>query len=172
MKVELPEEIVTFMQNLAAEITAQDNRATRSPYYYVVTGQLETAAPAGHGDARYYVPGSDAAYTEEALREHLKQCDADNETELNKPETDFDEFVAEHCEEYSAAYVDVEDNVFFTFKGYQRHMELNGHNYRRLKNVSSYIKYAGRNPEMDGLHKAIMAFAATAPETEEKTDVN
>jgi len=29
MKIELPDEIVEFMQNLAAEMAAQDNRATQ-----------------------------------------------------------------------------------------------------------------------------------------------
>lgn len=143
------------MRNLAKEIQSQDCRATRSPYFYVVQGQRETAAPAGHGDVRYYLHAEMESFTPDALREWLGERDADNDTT-----TDFDEFViSEHCEEYSAAYVDVEDNTFLTFKGYEEHMALNGHNYRHLKDPRSYVKYAHRNPEMEMLHKAIMAFA-------------
>lgn len=88
------------------------------------------------------------------MREALKEHDEENGTK-----TDFDEFIREKCDEYSAAFVDVDDNVFLTFRGYNIHMELNGHNYRHLKDVHSYVKYAGRNPEMEMLLKSIMAFA-------------
>lgn len=156
MKIDLPEEIIEFMRNLASEIKSQDNRGTRAPIYYVVMGQRETCAPAGHGAVRYHVSKWDSTFTKDALREFIEETDEDNGTTTN-----FDDFVAGgECEEYSAAYVDVEDNIFLTFKGYEQHMDLNGHNYRHLKDPHSYVKYAGRNPEMEMLHKAIMAFSA------------
>jgi len=156
--VELPDEVVEFMQELAKEIKEQDNRATASPYYYVVRAQKEMIAPAGYGDGDYVYYNSQwgEAHSQEEWVEILKQHDEDAYYEEHH--TDVDKFIRE-CDEFSLHHVDVDDNVFLTYKGYKEHMALNGHNYRHLEKPHSYLKYAGCNPEMENLHKAIMAFA-------------
>jgi hypothetical protein len=49
-----------------------------------------------------------------------------------------------------------EHNVFFTERGYNQHMELNGHNYRHgTEKAYSYVKHAFRNPEIENIFKAL-----------------
>jgi len=157
MQIDLPEDVVEFMQNLATEITNQDCRATRAPYFYVVQGQEERPAPAGYGDVKYYVAMWEASYTPEQLVVRIAEWNENNPSRRDHI-SDVDEFIRDNCQEYSPAMVTIEENAFLTFKAYKEHMELNRHNYRHLENVHSYIKYAHRNPEMEKLHKAIMAF--------------
>jgi len=155
MQVELPDEVVVFMKELAKEIKGQDNRATASPYYYIVQGQKQVLAPAGYGDddIHYYNSEWSEGHSREDWAPILRQHD-----EENGKTTDLDKFI-ESCEEFGMHDVDVEENVFLTFKGYEQHMKMNSHNYRHLKDVHSYVKFAYRNPEMENLLKAIMAFA-------------
>lgn len=155
MKVELPDDVVKFLKELATEIKAQDNRATASPYFYIVKGLTQLVAPPGYGegDSYYYSREREAAHTKDEWIPILKEHDEENGTS-----TDIDAFIVD-CEEFGMHSVDVEENVFLTFKGYKEHMDLNGHNYRHLKDVHSFVKYAWRNPEMTALLKAIMAFA-------------
>jgi len=157
MLIELPDHVVEFMQRLASEIEGQDNRATASPYFYVVSGKREVVAPAGHGDneSHYYNAEWGEGHTLEEWKEILNEYDEENGTA-----TDLDAFI-KGCEEFGLHDVVVEENVFLTEKGCLEHMRLNGHNYRCLKDVleKGYVKHAFRNPEMDGLHEAIMAFA-------------
>ena len=162
MKIELPDEIVEFMMALAKEIKEQDNRATASPYYYIVQGKREVIAPAGYGDADYvyYNPEWGEAYSKEGWEKIL-------ENEEGEEPVDIEEFISKKCEEFGLHLVDVEENVFLTFKGYEQHMGLNKHNYRHLKDVHSYVKYAGRNPEMEMLLKSIRAFGDLQKEGDE-----
>ena len=155
MKIELPEEVVKFMQGLANEIKSQDNRATRQPYFYVVQSKEEIPAPVGYGDGdeKYYCSKYEEAHTKDEWIKTLKERDEENETH-----TDVDTFIDEECTAFGTHLITVEDNIFLTEKGYNQHMELNGHNYRHFKETYSYVKYAGRNPEMENLLKAIMSF--------------
>lgn len=164
-KIELPGEVITFMQELAREIKTQDNRITASPYYYVVMASHEMIAPAGYGDngdPYYYSNEWREEHTHEDWVEILKQHNEENDDNV-----EIDEFIS-GCKEFGMHDVDVEDNVFLTFKGYKDHMRMNGHNYRHLKKPHSYVKHAFRNPEMENLLKAIMAFDTSDVSPEEK----
>ena len=167
-KVELSEEAIKFMNELANEMKTQDNRATASPYYYVVMAKRELVAPAGYGDGDYVYYNSDwgEAHSKEEWVPILKQHDEDAFPYEDRV-TDVDDFIRD-CDEFSLHKIDTEENVFFTYKGYEQHMALNGHNYRHLDDVHSYIKYAGRNPEMEALHKVIMEFADIKVVSEEE----
>ena len=155
MTVELPEEVVAFLSELATEIKNQNNRATASPYYFIVRGQREVVAPDNYGDGEthYYCSEWIEGHTREEWIDVLAQHDDEHETK-----TDLDEFLRDKCERFGMHLVDVEENFFLTERGYKRHMELNGHNYRHLKNVHSYVKYTGRNPEIKKLLEAIACF--------------
>jgi len=156
MKIELPDEVVEFMRDLAKEIKGQDNRATASPYFYVVQGEKEVIAPYGYGDTEchYYHSEWGEGHTKESWEEILKEHDKENDTT-----TDIEDFI-EDCEKFGMHNVTVEENVFFTEKGLEQHMKLNGHNYRHLKSLlpKGYVKFCFRNPEIEKLHEAIMAF--------------
>lgn len=170
MIVELPDEHVAFLKELAHELKTQNNRATAAPYFFVVQGKRETAAPRGHGDDRYYVREWAESFDLDGLREALKERfheDLGFDPEEAKATFDVyvDRFIQNDCDVYGQASVIVEDNAFLTFKGFKEHMELNGHNYRHLSEVQSYLKHAFRNPELDKLWKAILAFADIPADT-------
>jgi len=163
MQIELPDEIVEFMRDLAREISEQDNRATRSPYYYVVMASEEHAAADGCGDeVGYYDEDVCESFSSEDVE---RQYDQEREDGDVDPEETFQEWVdSRNFRTYDIGYHDREENVFLTFRGYKKHMKMNGHNYGHLKKVRSYVKYCHRNPEMEGLLKAIMAFKALPTE--------
>src|SRR5690606_37299025 len=130
-------------------IETQDNRATGMPYYYVVKGHRQYAAPEGMGDRTVYVDWQDdpsSYYSREEFVKSMKELGySDEEIERRW----------EKISTYGEYDVPVEENVFLTEKGFRQHMELNGHNYRHFKEpVYSYVKHAFRNPEMASLIKA------------------
>lgn len=159
MKIELPDDVVKFMTELAREIKSQDNRATGSPYFYVVQSKDEMVAPDGYGDGdtKYYCSDRNEAHTKEKWAEII----AEENEEAERP-IDIDTFIIEECQAFGTHYIEREENVFLTEKGFDEHMRQNGHNYRHLKETHSYVKHAFRNPEMVGLLNAIMAFENTA----------
>jgi len=159
MQIDLPDNVIAFLKELANEIKTQDNRMTRSPYFYVVRLKEAFAAPADMGDGEpvYCCAEWDEQHTRPEWEIILKEYNAE------RPKSEWrslDEFLDDDCVAYGTHFVDMDDNVFLTEKGYKQHMELNGHNYRSKQGpVQSYVKYAGRNPEMEQLLDAIMAFA-------------
>lgn len=154
--LQISEESYQFVKNFINEIDNQDNRGTRSPYFYVIQ-QKKRIYPACGGDAEGIVIDTDF-YDEdefEWLCERLeipydKNEDAYDLCErINKVYTDGDVYTLPYSyewQEHDAA------NVFFTETGYKQHVELNQHN---LGEYRSYVKYAFRNPEIQGLMKAI-----------------
>jgi hypothetical protein len=157
MKIDLTEETVSFLKELAKEIKSQNNRGTASPYFYVVRNEDEIAIPAESTDEKkYYHHEWCESYTKEELIDAVRECHYDDT--LLSDEFDFDDYVRKHCSEYGVGYKYVDENTFLTEKAYKEHMKLNGHNYRNYKNTYSYLKHASINPEMEKLLKAIMEF--------------
>lgn len=148
-QLNLSKEMVGFLADFAQQINTQDNRATNSPYYYQVHSTKDLPAPVGYTDKKgYFVPLDCERWNEADLRDWCK-----------KEGHDFDEFVEENCEEYTLQEITEYNNIFFTEKGYDEHMKLNGHNYRNYKATTSYIKYANRNPEIEMLLKTVLEIA-------------
>ena len=157
----LSKEAVDFLFDFANQIETQDNRATASPYYYQVRCIKEIAAPKGMTEEKaYYIPEDAETWTEERLK---AWC-------LNEG-LDFDDYVEQHCEEYSLQAVSDDKNIFFTKKGFDKHMELNGHNYRDYKRHYPYINCANRNPEIKMLLETVLEVAKQLKENVKKTEV-
>jgi len=145
----LSKEAIDFLIDFALQIEIQDNRATANPYYYQVRCIKELPAPKDYTDENvYFVYQDNETWNEKDLKEWCQ-----------KEGNDFDGFVSEHCEVYSKQEVNEDENIFFTKKDYDQHMELNGHNYRYYKKAYSYIKYANRNPEIKMLLETILEIA-------------
>jgi hypothetical protein len=161
MQIELPDDVVKFMRDLAREIEMQDNRATASPYFYVVQSKDTMIAPDGYGDGdtQYYCSDRSEAHTKEQWAEIIAEENKEEEGEEGFNPVDLEDFLDDECRAFGTHYYDREENVFLTEKGYKQHMELNAHNYRYYKETYSYVKFAFRNPEMEGLLKAIKAFS-------------
>jgi len=148
MKIEISEETAKFIKDLAHEIETQDNCCTDDPYFYVVQGIKEIAAPIGQtGESRWFDSGELESFTEEELKEY---CDEQG--------YDIEEY-KEQCQEYDAQEIEENVNVFFTRKGYDDHIRRNGHNYRRFKRFYPYVMHAFRNTEIENLLKAIKEIA-------------
>ena len=142
--ITISDEAVEFISHFVKELDTQDNRMTASPYFYVVRGvKVLTAADDRGCDYMYYSPNDSESYTEEQVKEYCVEN-----------ELDFDDHV-EGLEKFNIQEVDEDENVFFTFEGYKRHIALNGHNYRHYERFNSYVKHAFRNPEIESLLKTI-----------------
>lgn len=142
-----------FLKDLAEEMLKQDRRATADPYFFVVQGTRRYAAPSGYGDETSY-------YDREGQEEYSSKDDfKKKKMDEGWSEDEIEKHWEEQVEKCDMHHVDEEENFFLTERGYKKHMELNGHNYRRLRDVQSYVKHAGRNPEVKKLFEIIKSFA-------------
>ena len=148
MKVEISAKSYQFLKDLVSEIDNQDNRATASPYYYVIQERKERIAPRGNvGDKTLY--WHDGEYMD--AEEWADALDFDTEAE----------FLAWWEEEYPYEEpLEIEyyrgepevSNVFFTEKACEKHIKANHYHFIEPR---SYVKHAWRNPEMEQLFEAI-----------------
>jgi hypothetical protein len=140
--IEISDETADFIVSLVKEIEAQENHGTADPYYFSVQCIRELAAPSGTNDnVKYYWEGE--TYTEAELKKCCEENNLDFENEKDK------------AQEFCIQEVDEFENFFFTKRGYDEHIKLNGHNYRHFKRHDFYVRHAFRNPEILGLLKAI-----------------
>jgi hypothetical protein len=132
-----------FLQQLAHRIHTQDNRATAKPYFFACE------------EVREYPTDSDYGYDRVAyfLRED-PEGEYDSPRELREAHPDrliLDSDIREvHLKEHHEV-----SNIFLTFDGYKQHVAQNRHN---LKEPRDFLYHAFRNPEMEGLFKAIQEF--------------
>jgi len=171
--IELPDEVIEFMRDLAREIKEQDNRGTASPYFYIIQGQREHVAADGCGEKVGYYDSDSCenntkaemvARYEEWLKEQVDE--GVEPTQDDRYRHSFDDYIrAFDIQTYDIGYHDCEENVFLTERGVEQHMGLNRHNYRHLHKLTEkgYVKHAFRNPEMKQLLESIMAFLEVAP---------
>ena len=153
ISIEMEEEHVKFLTELAKEMMTQDRRGTADPYYYTIRTVSKLVAPVGMGDGDlvYFEPENWESFTSKADFIKSKLEDGYTQEEALK--------LAEDLEEYSQHKVEQNENFFLTKKGYDQHMRLNKHNYRHLHAYSSYVDYAHRNPELATLFEIIKSFA-------------
>jgi hypothetical protein len=140
--IEISDETADFIVSLVKEIETQENYGTTDPYYFSVRCVRELASPSGTSDnIKYHWEGEE--YTEAELKKYCEENNMDFEDEKDKAQ----EFCIQEFDEY--------ENFFFTKRGYDEHIKLNGHNYRYSKKHDFYVRHAFRNPEILGLLKAI-----------------
>lgn len=155
-------ETYQFLKDLMTRIAEQDNLSTANPYFYVIRQPRWRVVPEGYGSGEvkhvFFSPEEQREYT--SKEEYIQSCIEDGISAKEahmKAEEDLREGWLEQ-------YFD-EDNVFLTKDGYEKHLRLNRHN---LHEPEYYIKHAWRNPEMDGLFKALCEITEVDVEAEQK----
>jgi hypothetical protein len=169
------EEALKFLSDFMERYNSQDNRATATPYYYVIKCKRWRVCAEGYsngetrrvrisedgeetGTFRGYVRERMNSYKEDlreltidgmfgAPKERLRAMMAKRKEELEKIKGNWEELEEIELEAYWEDY-----NVFFTEEGYRQHIAQNKHN---LPEHHSYIYHAFRNPEIAGLLEAI-----------------
>lgn len=156
--VKVSDEIYDFLVKTAKEIKEQDNRATRSPYFFQVQEDEEVGVPDGCGTEVWVMDGEFFLRTDEDIKAAIfdyNGWDIENE-ETNTLYDDIDEYDIESilevmgCRKVNVDIRHTYSNCFLTFKAYEEHLRQNKHN---LNNPKSYLNHAYRNPEMDMLFK-------------------
>lgn len=153
MKIEISEESLQFIKQLIETIDAQDNRATASPYFYVIKEEQIQVTPHGWGVEIMYIYDGEW-YTETEL---LDEFDVNNIDEiLNNPNycNDVSKYDVKH-----KVVTPENHNVFFTEKACHEHLEAN--HYHFGPKAHSYVRHAWRNPEMKKLFEALREIANT-----------
>lgn len=149
MKVDISQESFDFLKSLIQEIDSQSNRATASPYYYVIQVRKERIAPVGNkGDKTLY--WHDGEYME--ADDWADSLDFESEEKFLawwEEEHPYEEPLEV---EYYRGDANIHSNVFFTEKACHKHIEQNHYHFIE---PHSYVKHAWRNPEMENLFKAI-----------------
>ena len=125
------------LREIGHRLRTQDNRCTAHPIFQV------------RGLRRHY--GMDPRYTDYTVWIHTE----DGAHEVDPPEDPGNpgEFIIE------TGYLDVWEvlMVAFTEQGCKDHLRLNGHNYRRYREVEIYADTLNRCPEMIAIRNALLA---------------
>jgi len=149
MKIEISNESYEFVKNLIAEIDSQDNRMTANPYYYVIQEEKTRCVAPGCGDDVVYIHDGEGFSKEDMMDVFELETDEEFENFKDANYIEEVEIVREHDDA-------VQSNVFFTEKACHRHIELNHYHFRDPR---SYVKHAWRNPEVEGIIKALREIA-------------
>jgi len=144
------EEAKNWIKEFLNSIDAQDNRATASPYLFLLQTPTPVAVDGEHSYDRlsYYHP---------SFENPVFDSRADAEAELYSYGFR-DERLEEEKEgirEYYIKDVWKTQQAFFTEAGVQRHLDLNKHNYGRYR---TYVVHCFRNPEMQELFEVLRTF--------------
>ena len=155
--IQVSDEVHEFLMNLSNEIKTQDNRATRSPYFYQIQEDKEVGVPDGYGEEVWVRDGEVCLRTEEDIKEAVfewKEWDLNNEEHQRRYESlysyEIEEILRENYRKVNIDITHTYSNCFLTYKAYEAHLRLNGHN---LNNPKSFLFHAYRNPEMEMLIK-------------------
>jgi hypothetical protein len=152
--IDISDSDLKFLRELSHEIKTQNNHCTAHPYYYVVRTWRDFVAPAGFGDRQVLVDwngGDPQTFADEKhARKYYRDLELTDEESAKR---------LEKLEQYGMYELPQYENVFFTQKGYEEHMRLNGHNYRPpySRDPGFFVMHAFRNPEiktlLDIVHK-------------------
>lgn len=159
---------IQFLKDLANEIKSQHNRATAMPYFYVIKKTKRVVGmDASYSDDTVFVDTSSGDYSEFKTEEEAIQYEMKGR---GIGRAFAEKVVEENYEKFGVLEYEEKHNMFLTYKGLLKHMELNGHNldrgisypshpFKESNTLYSYVEHAFRNPEMEQLMKIIMKFA-------------
>ena len=161
----LTTEDVNFLTDLANEIRTQNNHGTRAPIFLQVKEPNRTfGMDLNYGSGAALLIGDenedfyDIAKAKAYLVEHysldpfeLKGLDDFEEMEA----ICFEHSIPANCTGYLDEYEYHE--FFLTHSGFEKHMEMNRHNYR--DDSSFYVRHLWRNPELERLLGIVDKFA-------------
>lgn len=145
------------LKQIAEDISGQDNRGTASPMLILLQVKEEYVA---HDE---YNHDCEEVFVEQVSGDNLRfKTEAEVLAWFNEdmmPEDHLKELEeGKHFDKFHMGYCWRTENVFFSDKGYEEHMAMNSHNYRKGA-VRSYGIYAFRNPEMKTIYNEIMSKA-------------
>lgn len=143
-RVDISAESLHFLTKLVKEIKNQDNRATSKPYFYCIKDHRIQSVPEGCGDEFRYIWDNEV-FTKSECLEYL---DLDEEAFLKL----LDMGDIQLYEVVEEVYEPNNHNVFFTEKACHEHIEQNRHHFNK---PYSYVHAAWRNPEIEGIFRAI-----------------
>lgn len=141
---------LTAIKEFVDNYINQDNCGTAWPYYYVLQQRRMMPVPDGCGDIDlYHSSGWDI---HEKTREEMLAI-------IHEEEPDFEGEPEDHegVEKHDHVEIWEDEQSFFTKAELDRHLERNGHNYRRP--VRPYVKYYYRNTEAKLLLKTMFELA-------------
>lgn len=145
--IEVSEEDLKFIQELAHEMRTQDSCATANPRYISILTHEELIAPGGYGDREVYF---DPDHPEQTFGSREEAAEFYVESEGCSP--GIAKSAANGLEVFGLHKVARRSNFFLTRKGYDEHLRLNGHN---LEDPQPYMEHAFRNPELKKLVEVI-----------------
>jgi len=132
------------IRDFLKKIAEQDNRSTRSPYFYVIRSEIRVSAPACNADEIEVYWDGDTYESMEALEEYLEK----NEYSENQKDD-----VLSEAEEYGIRKEWKESGMFLTETDAERHLEANYYHYS--KNAHTYVKHSWRAPELKDFIQAL-----------------
>lgn len=140
MKVEIPDEMLKSLIELAKEYTTQDNRATAMPYHFQIRTTKEVVCVDGRGEQFWF---DDEGYKVLDIEEYANEYFGINISDLDDFE---DKLLEEGFQKLWVEDVFQYEGVFLTAKACKEHITRNKHHYRE---PVDYLNHAWRNPEMD-----------------------
>lgn len=159
--IQVTDEMHEELMELSIEMTTQDNRCTAMPHLFQVQETRKVPAHDGCGDELFYNPDLELELRE---TEEIKEWICENIDALNVSE-DVNSFdIINAMDHYEVNDILLENgfsrfydndghtysNAFFTSKGCDEHIRINGHN---LHSPVNYLNHAFRNPEMELISK-------------------
>lgn len=155
--IEISKETLDFLKELNNRIETQSSRCTAKPYFLVIKRIKWRVAhdDCYSGESKVVRVDHDNDYLQfdnfEEYKQHCIDAHFNEDFDLKKCEKDWEDLPSYTMEKYEE-----EDNVFLTDKGYEEHLQQNEHNIKHgCVEYYSYLKHAFRNPEMEGIFKAI-----------------
>lgn len=155
--IEVTDEMYDALVYLSKEITTQDHRATRQPYFFQVITDIDIPSPEGVGNQAWYMDGTTlktAQEIKEVICEYMEwdPLSVEYQEEYDKLEDYRKEQLLEYMGYRIVWYETKQEyqNAFLTDISCREHIEDNKHNYR---NPSTYLQHAWRNPDMETIFK-------------------
>lgn len=130
-----------FIKQFLAKMRAQDNRATASPYFYVIRTKVTDPAPVDFCDeVRFYWNDSSWDSLEE-IKEYCKENDLHFES------------IESEIKEYGVRYRWEKRGMFLTEDDAKDHLQRNHYHYS--PDAHDYIEHAWRAPELTRFFQAL-----------------
>ncbi len=155
--IKVTNEMYDFLTNLSKEIKNQDNRGTRSPYYYQVQEEIDIPTGEGFGKEAWVKDGEICLRTADDIKmavfEYLQWGFYDTKRQIeydNMSASDIEEILLKNYRRVFITKININSNVFLTEKACNNYIARNKHN---LKKPIPFLFYADRNEEMDILIK-------------------
>jgi|ERR1035437_2139223 hypothetical protein len=147
--IEVTDKMHAALMEISNELNMQDHLCTAMPYIFQIQTKHQIAVPEGNGIQAWFYDGSLIEKEDEIIeaiydykdgsmsKKKIKELDEDDRNDLMEKIG------------YRKVYYDYEkkcENAFFTKKGAEEHIRVNGHN---LKKPQVFLNHAFRNTEME-----------------------